>query len=162
MLSYPPTAMGPEADDYHGELVADPYRWLENTGSPDTSAWIAAQNKLSHAVLAGRPDSAALTGLLTRLADYPRHGVPFERGGRWFQFRNSGLQDQPVLYAMDAPDAEGRVLLDPNTLSEDGTVAVSGIRVTSDGSLLAYATAADPAAPDRHGAGRRRGRLRKP
>ena len=142
MLSYPPTAMGPDGDDYHGELVADPYRWLEDTGSPQTSAWIAAQNELTHAVLAGRPDSAALTGLLTRLADYPRHGVPFERGGRWFQFRNSGLQDQPVLYAMDAPDAEGRVLLDPNTLSEDGTVAVSGIRVTSDGSLLAYATSA--------------------
>ena len=144
MLSYPPTAMGPEADDYHGETVADPYRWLENTNAPETATWIAAQNALTQTVLAaaGEAERAAFTSLLTTLADYPRYGVPFERGGRWFQFRNSGLQDQPVLYVMDAPDDEGRPLLDPNELSADGTVAVSGVSVTSDGTLLAYATSA--------------------
>src|SRR5262249_44328072 len=67
-------------------------------------------------------------------------GAPFERGGRWFQFRNPGLLNQPILYAMDAPDAEGRPLLDPNGLSDDGTTAVPAIRLTEDGSLLAYAT----------------------
>jgi len=134
--------MGHDGDDYHGELVADPYRWLESTGSPETSAWIAAQNELTQSVLAGRADRAALTGLLTGLADYPRLGVPFERGGRWFQFRNSGLQDQPVLYLMDSTDDPGRVLLDPNALSSDGTVAVSGASVCDDGSLLAYSTSA--------------------
>ena len=140
MLSYPPTAMGHDGDDYYGEFVADPYRWLEETGSPETRAWIAAQNELTAGVLAGRADLAGLTGLLTTLADYPRYGVPFERGGRWFQFRNSGLQNQPVLYVMAAPDDEGRVLLDPNALSPDGTVAVSGAAVSDDGSLLAYST----------------------
>jgi prolyl oligopeptidase len=136
--------MGQQADDYHGETIADPYRWLENTNAPETAAWIAAQNALTQSVLAGAGEGerAAFTELLTKLADYPRYGVPFERGGRWFQFRNSGLQDQPVLYTMDAPDDEGRLLLDPNKLSDDGTVAVSGISVTSDGTLLAYATSA--------------------
>lgn len=145
MLSYPPTAMGPDADNYHGELVPDPYRWLENTGSPDTATWITAQNELTRSVLAqaesARPaDREALAEMLTRLADYPRYGVPFERGGRWFQFRNSGLQDQPVLYVMETPDDAGRLLLDPNALSADGTVAVSGAYVSDDGELLAYST----------------------
>ena len=142
MLSYPPTPTGSDADDYHGEIVADPYRWLEDTTSLETTAWIAAQNALTRTMLAGagRGERAALTELVTSLADYPRYGVPFERGGRWFQFRNSGLQNQPVLYLMAAPDEEGRVLLDPNALSADGTVAVSGASVSDDGSLLAYST----------------------
>ena len=144
MLSYPPTATGPDADDYHGETVADPYRWLENTNAPETAGWIAAQNALTQSVLAdvGDSDRAAFTDLLTKVADYPKYGVPFERGGRWFQFRNSGLQNQPVLFVMDGPDQLGRPLVDPNELASDGTVAISGVSVTSDGSLLAYATSA--------------------
>ncbi len=142
MLSYPPTATGSGADDYHGEIIADPYRWLENTTAPETTAWIAAQNALTRTVLAGAGDAerAALTQLVTKLADYPKYGVPFERGGRWFQFRNSGLQDQPVLYVMDSPADAGQPLLDPNVLSADGTVAVSGAEVSDDGRLLAYST----------------------
>src|SRR5215475_11329980 len=130
--------MGQDSDDYHGETVADPYRWLENTNAPETAAWIAAENELTQSVLAGvgEAERAAFTELLTKLADYPRYGVPFERGGHWFQFRNSGLQDQPVLYVMDTPDGDGRLLLDPNDLSADGTVAVSGVSVTSDGMWL--------------------------
>jgi prolyl oligopeptidase len=144
VLSYPPTATGSDADDYHGEIVADPYRWLENTSSPETTAWIAAQNTLTRTVLsgAGEAERSALTELVTNLADYPRYGVPFERGGRWFQFRNSGLQDQPVLYVLDSPGDSGRPLLDPNALSADGTVAVSGAEVSDDGRLLAYSTSA--------------------
>jgi prolyl oligopeptidase len=140
VLSYPPTAAGDAADNYHGEIVADPYRWLEDTAAAETAGWISAQNELTQDWLARSADRAELTGLLTGLADYPRYGVPFERGGRWFAFRNSGLQDQPVLYVLDAPDDDGRALLDPNELSGDGTVAVSGARVTDDGSLLAYST----------------------
>jgi prolyl oligopeptidase len=142
--SYPPTAKGPEADDYHGETIADPYRWLENTNAQETASWIAAQNALTQSVLAGAGESerAAFTDLLTKVADYPKYGVPFERGGRWFQFRNSGLQNQPVLFVMDGPDELGRPLVDPNELSSDGTVAISGVSVTSDGSLLAYAVSA--------------------
>jgi prolyl oligopeptidase len=145
VLSYPPTAMGPESDDYHGERIADPYRWLESTGAPQTRDWIEAQNELTQSWLArewgGREDDrAALTALLTELTDYQKDGVPFERGGRWFQFRNAGLQNQPVLHVMDSPAAGGTVLLDPNGLSDDGTVAVSGVSLSDDGTLLAYAT----------------------
>src|SRR5260221_12686859 len=142
VLSYPPTATGSGADDYHGEIIADPYRWLENTTAPESTAWIAAQNALTRTVLAGAGDAerAALTQLVTNLADYPKYGVPFERGGRWFQFRNSGLQDQPVLYVLDSPGDAGQPLLDPNTLSPDGTVAVSAAEVSEDGRLLAYST----------------------
>jgi prolyl oligopeptidase len=140
--AYPPARRGDDADDYHGELIRDPYRWLEETGSPETKAWIAAENELTEAFLAAVPEREPIRARLTELWDHPQFGVPFERGGRWFQFRNSGLQNQAVLYLMDAPDAEGRVLLDPNLLSGDGTVAVSATEVTDDGSLLAYATSA--------------------
>ncbi len=140
MLRYPLTPMGEDADDYHGELVADPYRWLERTSDPGTAAWIAAQNDVTEAVLARCAERAAIRERLTELSDYPRYGVPFERGGRWFQFRNSGLQDQPVLYVMRSPQDPGHPLLDPNGLAADGTLAVEGAEVTSDGSLLAYST----------------------
>src|SRR5262245_21490797 len=144
VLSYPPTSTGSDADDYHGEIVADPYRWLEDTTTPETTAWITAQNALTRTVLAGvgQAERAALTELVTSLADYPRYGVPFERGGRWFQFRNAGLQDQHVLYVLDSPGDSGQPLLDPNALSADGTVAVSGAEVSDDGRLLAYSTSA--------------------
>ncbi len=142
MLTYPQTAMRPDGDDYHGEHVPDPYRWLESTGSPETAAWIAAQNELTQGWLADGTDREAIAARLAKLADYPKRGVPFERGGRWFQFRNAGLQDQAVLYVADAPGDEGRVLLDPNALADDGTATVSGISLTKDGSLMAYAISA--------------------
>jgi len=142
MRRYPPARRGPDADDYHGERVSDPYRWLEVTEDPDVAGWIKAQNELTESFLAGAGDREAIRARLTELWNYPKAGVPFERGGRWFQSRNSGLQSQPVLYVMEAPDAEGRPLLDPNGLSPDGTVAVSEISVSGDGTLLAYATSA--------------------
>ena len=142
MRDYPPARQGPDADDYHGEHVGDPYRWLEVTEDPDVAGWIKAQNELTEGFLAGVGDREAIRARLTELWNYPRAGVPFERGGRWFQSRNSGLQAQPVLFVMESPDAEGRPLLDPNGLSPDGTVAVSEISVSGDGALLAYATSA--------------------
>jgi prolyl oligopeptidase len=142
MRSYPPARLGTDADDYHGELVGDPYRWLEVTDDPEVAGWIKAQNELTESFLAAVPAREAIRARLTELWDYPKFGVPFERGGRWFQTRNPGLAAQPVLYVMDAPDADGRPLLDPNALSEDGTTAVAEINVSGDGTLLAYATSA--------------------
>ncbi|HTZ08858.1 MAG TPA: prolyl oligopeptidase family serine peptidase [Acidimicrobiales bacterium] len=127
-------------DDYHGDLVADPYRWLETTDDPETRAWITAQNARTEAWLDGVEGREAIAARLAELWDYPKRGVPFERGGRWFQLRNTGLQNQAVLWTMDGPTEEGRVLLDPNALAADGTVALTALAVTDDGALLAYAT----------------------
>jgi prolyl oligopeptidase len=138
MLHYPPTKTGLATEDYHGELVADPYRWLEATSDPQTVAWIAAQNDLTQNVLRQVAERPAIESKLAELASYAKYGVPFERGGRWFQFRSSGLQNQPVLYLLERPGDDGDVLLDPNSLSADGTAAVSSAAVSSDGRLLAY------------------------
>jgi prolyl oligopeptidase len=138
--TYPPARASDQVDDHFGELVPDPYRWLEDTYSSETGAWVKAENELTESWLASVPSREEIRTRLTELSDYPRFGVPFPRGPRWFQMRNSGLQDQPVLYVMDRPDDTGHVLLDPNTLSADGTVAVTGLEVTEDGSKLAYAT----------------------
>ena len=129
-----------QVDDFHGELVVDHYRWLEDTNDPATAGWIAAQNAVTEAWLARVPTRDEIQSRLVEIWDYPRCGVPFERGGLWFQFRNSGLQNQSVLYVMDSPEAPGRVLLDPNELAADGTVAVTAASVTDDGSLLVYST----------------------
>jgi prolyl oligopeptidase len=139
-MRYPDTPTSDQVDDYHGTKVPDPYRWLEDTDSEATRGWIEAQNALTRAWLEQVPTRDAIRRRLTELWDHPRAGAPWHRKQRWFQLRNTGLQNQDVLWTMDAPDAEGRVLLDPNTLSEDGTVALTGAAVSDDGRLLAYAT----------------------
>ncbi len=160
----PPAARREDVvDDYHGELVADPYRWLEDTDAAETLAWVAAENARTESFLASVPARAEIRERLAELWDYPKWGVPVERGGRSFQLRNPGLLDQPVLYVVDPdPDPDtgsdadtgpgtgpgqgagaagrARVLLDPNLLSADGTVAVSAFAPSEDGRLLAYAT----------------------
>jgi prolyl oligopeptidase len=138
--SYPPARLGDDAEIRHGELVADIYRWLESADSPETAAFVTAQNEVTAAYLEGVPTREVIRRRLAELWSFPRLGVPFERGGRWFQFRNSGLQDQRVLFVMSSPDDEGRVLLDPNVLAADGTVSVNTYEVSPDGRLLAYAT----------------------
>ncbi|MCK6527758.1 S9 family peptidase, partial [Myxococcota bacterium] len=137
-LAYPEARRGDVVDDYHGTPVADPYRWLEDPDSEETRAWVEAQNRLTSAWLAQVPAREAIRARLTRVWDYERYDTPFEMGGRYFYSRNDGLQNQAVLYVMDALDAEPRVLLDPNTLSADGTVALSGLSASEDGRLLAY------------------------
>jgi prolyl oligopeptidase len=137
---YPPTRMGHDADDHHGERVPDPYRWLEVTADPETVNWISAQNHATESFLAAVPCRETIRAQVKRMWDFPKLGVPFERGGRWFQFRNPGLDAQPVLYLLDQPGGSARPLLNPNTLSADGTTAVSLADVSDDGSLLAYAT----------------------
>jgi prolyl oligopeptidase len=131
---------GEQFDELHGELVADPYRWLEDANDPETRTWVQAQNEVTEAFLAMVPSRPAVRARLAQLWDYPRWDVPFPAGGRWFQRRNSGLQDQAVLYVMASPEDEGQVLLDPNLLSADGTVALGGLAVSDDGALLAYST----------------------
>ena len=141
-ISYPPTPRVDQVDDYHGTLVADPYRWLEETDSSQTRAWIEAQNALTFGFLARIPARDRIRRRLTELWDYPKARAPLRRGGRYFQLRNSGLQNQDVLYVMEALDGEPQVLLDPNTLSPDGTVALTGWAASDDGQWLAYATSA--------------------
>jgi prolyl oligopeptidase len=140
LLSYPSSRRAKDAEDYHGELVADPFRWLEDTNAEETRAWAAAQNELTESYLATLPLREQIRSQLTARWDFARFGVPFTRGGRWFQSRNPGLLNQPVFYVMSRPDENGRVLLDPNTLSFDGTVAVVAVSVCPDGSKVAYAT----------------------
>lgn len=141
-MIYPPTPTGEQVDNYHGTRVADPYRWLEDPDSTETRAWIEAQNALTFDFLARIPAREGIRRRLTELWDYPKAWAPVKRGGRYFQLRNSGLQNQDVLYVQDALDSEARLLLDPNTLSPDGTVALTSWAVSPDGRWLAYATSA--------------------
>jgi prolyl oligopeptidase len=141
-LTYPAAAKVETVDDYHGTTVADPYRWLEDVDSEQTRAWVAAQNELTYGYLAKLPARERIQKRLTELWDYPKYGAPFREGGRTFFSKNSGLQNQSVFYVQDSPDGEPRVLLDPNTLSADGTVALAGMSITRDGRKLAWATSA--------------------
>ncbi|MGC2057532.1 MAG: prolyl oligopeptidase family serine peptidase [Candidatus Sulfotelmatobacter sp.] len=141
-LDYPKAKRVDQVDDYHGTKVADPYRWLEDTDSPDTLAWVHAENKLTFGYLDQIPYRKAIHDRLTKLWNYERFGVPEQLGGRYFYQHNNGLQNQSVLLVAESLNAEPRVLLDPNTLSADGTVALSGEAISDDGKLLAYGTAA--------------------
>ena len=140
-LVYPVARKVDVVDDYHGTKVADPYRWLEDPSSPGYQEWIAEENALTERFLSAIPQRAALRDRLTALWDYERYEVPFREGNRVFFARNSGLQAQAVLYVVDMPRFEPRMLLDPNTLSKDGTVALSGTVPSRDGALLAYGIA---------------------
>src|SRR4051794_22787135 len=140
-LPYPTPPTSDQVDDYHGTTVPDTFRPLEDTDAPETRAWITAENELSAAVLGQVPSRGAIAGRLAELWDYPRASVPWRHGGRWFQLRNTGLQDQDVLWTADAPEAEGRLLLDPNALNEEGTTTLNAIAVSHSGELVAVATA---------------------
>jgi len=138
-LTYPTAPTAADVDDFHGERIADPYRPLEDSDAADTRAWIEAQNALTARVLDEAAARPAIRERLSQLWDHPRAGAPWRRGDRWFQLRNTGLQDQDVLWTSDAPEAEGSVLLDPNTLSDEGTTALSAVEVSDSGEFLAYA-----------------------
>jgi len=137
-IAYPEARRAEQTDDFHGTSVADPYRWLEDTDAPETRAWIEAQNRVTEQYLAAIPQRAAILNRLTALWNYPRWNAPFKRPGRYFYFKNDGLQNQSVLYVQPSLTGQARVLLDPNTLSADGTVALSAVSVSEDGRLLAY------------------------
>lgn len=140
---YPPARLAEVVDDYHGVQVADPYRWLEDADAPETQAWVAAQNVLTRRWL-DSPRRDRLRARLEAAYNFPRSTAPVNRSGRLFFSHNDGLRNQPVLYVLDAasPGAAPptpRILLDPNALSQDGTVALTATSPSPDGRLLAYA-----------------------
>jgi prolyl oligopeptidase len=140
-FNYPQPPKSDQTDDYFGTKVADPYRDLENVDAEATKKWIEAENKLTFDYLATIPERNKIKDKMTALWNYEKFTVPFHDGGRYFFSKNTGLQNQNVVYTSDKlPDA-GKVLIDPNTLSKDGTVALSGMDVTDDGKLLAYGLA---------------------
>jgi prolyl oligopeptidase len=136
-----PARRGDLVEDYHGVKVADPYRWLEDLDSPETRAWIEAENQLTSTYLAEIPARPRIKERLEQLWNYEKYGVPRHEGDRYFYTRNAGLQNQSVLYTTPSLEGDPRVLLDPNTLSNDGTVALAGTAVSDDGKLLAYGLA---------------------
>ncbi len=138
-LRYPETRRDDVVDDYFGVKVPDPYRWLEDDQSEETRAWVRAEQAVTDAWLSAIPERPAIRARVQRLWDYERFSRPEKKGGRYFYLRNSGLQAQDVLCVTEDPASDGRVLLDPNRLSGDGTVALAAWSVTDDGRLLAYA-----------------------
>lgn len=137
-MQYPKTKTVDHIDNYHGTQVADPYRWLEDLDSDETKAWIEAQNRVTFAYLEEIPQRQKIQDRLTQLWNYEKYGTPFRRGNRYFYFKNDGLQNHSVLYTLQSLDDQPQVLLDPNTFSEDGTVALSGISISDDGVWIAY------------------------
>ena len=143
-LPYPETPRTDVAEDYHGTTVADPYRWLEDDNSEATAAWVAAQNEVTFDYLSKIPFRDAIRERLTQLWDYPKESAPTRKGDMLYFWRNDGLQNQSVLYRRSASDPQAlpEVFLDPNTLSEDGTVALTDTSISKDGRYFAYAAAA--------------------
>lgn len=137
-LTYPKTATVEQVDDCHGVKVADPYRWLEDLDSPQTAAWVQAQNEVTFKFLGEIPARDKIRRRITRLWDFEKYGTPFKEGGRYFYSKNDGLQPQFVVYVTNSLGAEPRVLIDPNKFSTDGTVALAGLSISDDGRLAAY------------------------
>jgi prolyl oligopeptidase len=138
-LTYPDARRGEVVDDYHGTTVADPYRWLEDPDSEETRAWVTAENVVTESYLSGIEQREAIRARLTEVWNFERFGTPSKAGERYLWSHNSGLQDQSVIYVADSLDSEARVLIDPNTFSEDGTRALAGSRASWNGQYLAYA-----------------------
>ena len=140
-IQYPPTQKGDVKDSYFGTEVEDPYRWLEDDNSPETAEWVKAQNQLTFGYLATLPYREEIKTRLTELWDYPKYGAPFKEAGKYFFYKNNGLQNQSVLYMGSDLAAEPSILLDPNTLSADGTAALTNIEISNDGKYLMYQVA---------------------
>lgn len=143
-VEYPQTSKVDQVDELHGVKVADPYRWLEDDvrTSKAVADWVEAQNKVTSAYLESIPQRKPIEERLTKLWNYERFGAPSRQGTRYVFSKNDGLQNQSVMYVQESLDAEPRVLLDPNKLSTDGTVAMAGVSFSEDGNFMAYGTAA--------------------
>ena len=139
-VEYPETATVEHVDTYHGVEVADPYRWLEDDirESEDVDAWVNAQNEVTFAYLESIPEREIIEKRLTQLWDYERYGMPVKEGGLYYYSYNDGLQNQNVIYVQESLDAEAELLIDPNTWSEDGTVAMASYFPSPDGKHVAY------------------------
>jgi prolyl oligopeptidase len=142
-MLYPKTKTVDQVDDFHGVKVPDPYRWLEEDvrNSKEVADWVAEQNKVTFAFLESIPQRNAIKKRLTELWNYEKFGVPAKVGGRYVFSKNDGLQNQSVLYLLDSLTSEPRVLVDPNTWSKDGTVALSATSFSDDGRFMAYSVA---------------------
>lgn len=140
-IAYPKAHKDNTVDVYFGEKVADPYRWLEDDMSAQTAEWVDAENAVTRKYLDNIPMRKNILKRLKETANYEKIGIPFKRQGKWYVYRNNGLQNQSVLYQMDSPTADAskqRVWLDPNALSTDGTVALKGIYFSHNGRYMAY------------------------
>lgn len=137
-LTYPITHRTDTVDNYHGVKIPDPYRWLEDPNSLETQAWVEDQNQITFSYLEEISEREIIKKRLTQIWDYEKYSVPFQEGDRYFYYKNDGLQNQSILYTLPTLDAEPKVLIDPNKLSEDGTVALTGITISKDGKLIAY------------------------
>ena len=137
-LRYPSAVRGEQTDGYHGTLVADPYRWMEEVDAPATRAWVEAEAKLTRDYLAAIPGRDRIAARLKEIWNFERWGAPEKHGAGWFFTHNDGLQNQSVLFMTTDPEAPARVMLDPNALSADGTVAFKGAGYSDDGKLMAY------------------------
>ena len=137
-IVYPYTKTVAQEDDYHGTIVKDPYRWLEDMDSKEVKDWIFEQQKLTESYIDQIPQIVEIENKLKERWNYPRMSLPFHRNNRYFFYKNSGLQNHSVLYYKDGLNGEEKILLDPNILSEDGSLSVSMVSVSKDGKLLAY------------------------
>ena len=142
MLNYPPARRDPQPDTYFGTQVPDPYRWLEQLDSPETKAWVAAENEVTFDYLGRIPFRNKLRDRLTQLWNYERYGVPEQEGNQLIFSKNDGLQNQAVVYTLGLgqPIEQAQLLLDPNKFSADGTTALAGLHFSNDHRYLAYAT----------------------
>jgi len=138
-LKYPAARVSDQVDEYFGVQVHDPYRWMEDVDSAEVKTWVDAENALTQSFLADVPARDKIHARLMELNNFERFSAPDKQGRRYFFRRNSGLQNQAVLYWQQGAGGEAKVLLDPNTLASDGTVALQSTSVTDDGKLLAYA-----------------------
>ncbi|MBQ4295013.1 MAG: S9 family peptidase, partial [Prevotella sp.] len=136
--NYPSTARCDTVDEYFGTQVPDPYRWLEDDTSEATAAWVAAENAVTNEYLSRLPRRRQLLDRLREVSNYEKTGIPSEHHGKWYFYKNDGLQNQAVLYVMDELGGEPRVFLDPNTLSSDGTVALQSVTFSHNGKYAAY------------------------
>ena len=137
-IKYPSTRTVNQVDEYFGVKVADPYRWLEDDNSAETEQWVKAQNQVTQAYISKIPFRNALKDKMMALQNYEKCGIPFKHHGKYFFYKNNGLQNQSVLYEMDSLDGTPREVLDPNTLSDDGTVALQSVDFSKDGRYMAY------------------------
>ncbi|MGM0407770.1 MAG: prolyl oligopeptidase family serine peptidase [Bacteroidota bacterium] len=135
---YPETNKVDQVDEYFGTKVEDPYRWLEDDRSPETEEWVKAQNKVTFGYLEQIPFREKIKNRLTELWDYETRGTPSKKGDKYFFFKNDGLQNQSVLYMQNSLEDEPKVLIDPNKLSEDGTIALGGTSISNDAKYIAY------------------------
>ncbi|CEL97891.1 unnamed protein product [Vitrella brassicaformis CCMP3155] len=135
---YPVARRDEVVEEFHGTKISDYYRWLEDPDSPETQAFVAAQNELSTPFIQNAPVREKILTRLREVWDYEKFGTPFKRGGKYYYYHNSGLQQQYVLYTLPSLDAPSRCAFDPNTWSEDGTIALTSLTFTDDGSKLAY------------------------